>query len=303
MPDSKFVAQLTNYFTNVVEAPKSEAKVLQLAKKYATKKAKLYAALKKKFGKPVPPQPLAGIEEGSWKYRSAYAWKKPLAYREAPGSWPGVKKTSCAKPNLTYSVVARFLEGGKATWILIKNGGWLPIFLTSGRMSKRSMEEVGSSAASSVHTPEDAAALAAALGGVAPGAHRSAHTHHRLSVANAGKHLLLHALSSSLTDESLPMSDTVSVSGNFKDGPPNDNRAKEKTEEEDATATGSSAQPRFSTDRGSTWTPYAASNVVLVLRYGCWTPPTDGADNAGGFQYVMCPSTPVGTSIKRSGRS
>ena len=52
--DSAFVAQLTHYFTNVVEAPKSEARILQLATKYATNKVKLYAALKKKFGQPVP---------------------------------------------------------------------------------------------------------------------------------------------------------------------------------------------------------------------------------------------------------
>ena len=59
MPDAKFVAQLTHYFTNVVEAPKSEARILQLADKYATNKGALYVALKKKFGKRCPKLPAA----------------------------------------------------------------------------------------------------------------------------------------------------------------------------------------------------------------------------------------------------
>ena len=36
-------------------------------------------------------------EHGLWTYTSAYAWKRPFAYRKTP-NWPGVKLRGCAKP-------------------------------------------------------------------------------------------------------------------------------------------------------------------------------------------------------------
>tara|TARA_B110000208_G_C11775264_1_gene431787 strand:- start:1021 stop:2409 length:1389 start_codon:yes stop_codon:yes gene_type:complete len=80
MPDAKFVAQLTHYFTNVVEAPKSEARILQLADKYATNKGALYVALKKKFGKRCPKLPAASGSVALLRKKAAT--KPPLPPRD-----------------------------------------------------------------------------------------------------------------------------------------------------------------------------------------------------------------------------